>query len=115
MKISELARRTGVSVRMLRYYEDEGFLRPERASNGYRNYTFQDERTVLRMRLLGQAGLTLASIRSLLPCVRSDTPDFIPCDRLRELLQAEVDVLDGKIGRLVESRKVLSRFLDAAE
>ncbi len=38
MKIGELSRRTGVPTRMLRYYEEQGLLRPERADNGYRSY-----------------------------------------------------------------------------
>lgn len=39
MRIGELARRTGVSVRALRYYEEQGLLVPARAANGYREYT----------------------------------------------------------------------------
>lgn len=38
MRIGELARRTGVSERMLRYYEQEGLLRPARTTSGYRDY-----------------------------------------------------------------------------
>ena len=38
MKIGELSRRTGVPTRMLRYYEEQDLLHPERAENGYRAY-----------------------------------------------------------------------------
>ena len=38
MKIGELSRRTGVPPRMLRYYEQQGLLRPARGQNGYRCY-----------------------------------------------------------------------------
>ena len=38
MRIGELADRTGVSRRLLRYYEEQGLLVPSRADNGYREY-----------------------------------------------------------------------------
>ena len=39
MKISELAKRTGVSTHALRHYERLGLLEPVRHANGYRDYT----------------------------------------------------------------------------
>ncbi len=39
MRIGELAERTGVSVRSLRYYEEQGLLDSERSSGGHRHYT----------------------------------------------------------------------------
>ena len=38
MKIGDLAQRTGVSVRMLRFYEAQGLLSPARNAAGYRLY-----------------------------------------------------------------------------
>lgn len=38
MKIGELSARTGVSIRSLRYYEEQGLLSPVRGENGYREY-----------------------------------------------------------------------------
>ncbi len=38
MRISELARRTGVSPHALRHYERLGLLRPARTTGGYRDY-----------------------------------------------------------------------------
>lgn len=39
MKIGELSARTGVSIRSLRYYEQQGLLAPARHENGYREYS----------------------------------------------------------------------------
>lgn len=38
MKIGEAAKASGLSVRTLRFYEDEGLCVPPRAHNGYREY-----------------------------------------------------------------------------
>ncbi|MGO4714729.1 MerR family transcriptional regulator [Bradyrhizobium sp. 2TAF24] len=111
MKIGELSRRTGVSVRMLRYYETEGLLAPARTGAGYRDYDAAAEVTVRRIRLLGEAGLKLDAIRQLLPCLLSDKPEFTPCATLRAGLAREVRELDERIGALTRSRRMLAGFL----
>ncbi|MEU1669239.1 MerR family DNA-binding transcriptional regulator [Streptomyces sparsogenes] len=44
MRISELARRAGVTTKAVRYYESLGLLRPGRLANGYRDYNEHDVR-----------------------------------------------------------------------
>ena len=78
MKIGELSRRTGVSVRMLRYYEGEGLLAPKRTDSGYRDFGPVEEETVRRIKVLGSAGMTLETIKQLLPCVKNNDPAFTP-------------------------------------
>jgi DNA-binding transcriptional MerR regulator len=70
MRIGELARQAGVSVRSLRYYEERGLLEAQRTSGGTHRVYGPD--AVARVRLLRQlyaAGLSSAAIASLLPCV----------------------------------------------
>jgi DNA-binding transcriptional MerR regulator len=114
MKIGELSRRTGVSVRMLRYYEAEGLLSPPRTDAGYRDYGLAEEETVRRVLLLGGAGMTLGTIRTLLPCVTSVHPSFVPCDALRRILAEQVELLDQRIDGLSRSRAILMGFLAKA-
>lgn len=78
MKIGELSRRTGVSERMLRYYEAEGLLNPARRASGYRDYGPEDARIVRAIRSLNEAGLKLDFIRRFLPCLRSDGRSCTP-------------------------------------
>jgi len=52
VRIGELSRRTGVSVRLLRYYEEQGLLSPGRAGNGYREYRDGDVDVVRQIRTL---------------------------------------------------------------
>ncbi len=57
MRIGELSRLTGVSVRALRYYEEEGLIRPSRGGNGYRDSSLAATRRVTgRVVVYGVAG-----------------------------------------------------------
>ncbi|MFB7240283.1 MerR family transcriptional regulator [Streptomyces sp. NPDC056269] len=57
MKIGELSRETGVSVRLLRYYEEQGLLASERTPGGQRTYGSDAPSVVRRIRALLGAGL----------------------------------------------------------
>lgn len=115
MKIGELSRRTGVSIRMLRYYEAQRLLVPQRTESGYRDYDPAEERTVERIKLLGSAGMTLATIQQFLPCVRGEGPVFEPCDELRKVLHEQIRLVDQKVEKLAQSRGVLAGFLQEIE
>jgi DNA-binding transcriptional MerR regulator len=65
MLISEVARRSGVPPKTLRYYGDIGLVRPERTPSGYREY---DDRVFDRLAFIRSAralGLSLAEIRGI--------------------------------------------------
>ena len=115
MKIGELSRRTGVSVRMLRYYEAEGLLNPVRTERGYRDYDISDQDSVERIRLLGAAGLTLSTIREFLPCSLGRRYEFEPCDELKAKLRTQIGLIEDQRLRLAESRKLLTELLTAFE
>ncbi|MFJ4434902.1 MerR family transcriptional regulator [Streptomyces sp. NPDC088923] len=69
MKIGELARRTGVSVRSLRYYEQQGLLDSTRTPGGQRVYAPEAVDRVELIQLLYAAGLPSRTILTLIPCV----------------------------------------------
>ncbi|MFE3741812.1 MerR family transcriptional regulator [Streptomyces sp. NPDC059096] len=69
MRIGEVADRAGVSVRALRYYEEQDLLQSHRSPGGQRHYP---ESAVARVRLIQQmyaAGLPSRVVREVLPCV----------------------------------------------
>lgn len=111
MKIGELSRRCEVSIRMLRYYEAEGLLKPRRTASGYRDYGPADEQAVERIKLLGSAGMTLATIRQFAGCIRGDGPIFEPCEELRATLREHLAQIEQKTARLHQSRSVLEQFM----
>lgn len=115
MRIGELARRTGVSERMLRYYENQGLLKPKRTDSGYRDYDSDEIDAAHRIRMLTSAGLKIGSIRLLLPCVLGEKPVFHPCVEARALLRGEVEKLDVRLRELSETREVVARLLNAVD
>jgi DNA-binding transcriptional MerR regulator len=113
MKIGELSRRSGVSARMLRYYEREGLLRPSRLASGYRVYGDADLTTVRRIRTLNTAGFRLEVIRRVLPCAREGRIGFAPCVELQNSLRDQIDEIDSSIAALSRSRRTLVGYLVA--
>lgn len=62
MRISAVARAAGVSTRTVRFYHQLGVLpEPDRRSNGYRDYSFEDLTRLMRLRWLADSGLPLAA------------------------------------------------------
>lgn len=82
MRIGELARRTGVSTRALRYYEEQNLLTAERSNSGQRHYPETAVARILLVRELFTAGLSSKTIAELTPCVIDGkaTPELL--DRL---------------------------------
>src|SRR2546423_13181921 len=90
MTIGEVARRSGFTIRTLRFYERRGVLKPSaRRPNGYRLYGDAD---LQRLAFIGQAkalGLTLSSIRELV-IATSGVNGAGTRDRLVRMLRARV-------------------------
>ncbi|MEU6429198.1 MerR family transcriptional regulator [Microbispora sp. NPDC046973] len=116
MRIGELARRTGVSERSLRYYEQQGLLVAERTPGGQREYPEQAVDRVIRIQELFAAGLHSKKIAQLLPCMRDADggPSAVATPRLVADLVAERDRIDRMITELVNSRDVLDDVINAA-
>ena len=109
MRIGELSARSGVPVRMLRYYEEKGLLSPDRAPNGYRTY---GERDVAR------AGLVTSMIRSglpiklIVPLLREEGDGHDVAPDVEALMRAEAVRLDARIACMSLSRRTIQEYLD---
>ncbi|MDT7841120.1 MerR family transcriptional regulator [Streptomyces justiciae] len=109
MKIGELARETGVSVRLLRYYEEQGLLDAGRTAGGQRVYDAGAPVTVRRIRALLDAGLPTRVIREVLDCVCGSEAEVEPC--LAPLLLEQLQGIEERIADLEGSRRSLTRLL----
>lgn len=65
MNIAAVEEKTGLARANIRYYEREGLLQPERAENGYRNYTEDNVETLLKIKLLRKLQVSLEEIRAI--------------------------------------------------
>lgn len=114
MLIGELAQRTGVNPRLLRYYEAQGLLTADRGPNGYRRYADDSELTVRKIRILLEAGLTTEVIKHVLPCtreIRDNETVFDWCQSLRDLLDHELATVDSRLDSLQRTRDTLAAYL----
>lgn len=114
MLIGELSRRTGVSERLLRYYERTGLIDAERRANGYREYDDRTVETVRRVRALLAAGLPTRLIRQVLPCTGEEAA-LRPCPGVLAGLRAQLEVLDRRAAELETARDLLRRTITATE
>ncbi|MFE0458892.1 MerR family transcriptional regulator [Kitasatospora sp. NPDC058965] len=114
MLIGELSRRTGVSERLLRYYERTNLIRADRRANGYREYDDQTVETVRRVRALLAAGLPTRIIRQVLPCTH-DAATLRPCPGILASLRDQLDILDQRAADLDAARRLLRRTIAVTE
>ncbi|GHJ38016.1 MerR family transcriptional regulator [Streptomyces sp. TS71-3] len=112
MRIGELAARAGVSVRSLRYYEEQGLLTSNRSASGQRHYTEDEVERVRFIQRLYAAGLSSRAIAEMLPCV--DTPSEQTTDTALERMEQERERLSTHIAELERTRDALDMLMAMA-
>jgi len=101
MKVGELARRTGLSVRALHHYDQIGLLRPlQRTRAGHRVYGVAEIRRLQQIASLKALGLSLDEIRGCLdrPAYSLDRALALQIERLRGALERQrrlMELLEG--------------------
>ncbi len=74
LKVGELAKRTGLTVRTLHHYDEIGLLKPSlKTESGHRLYTGRDVARLQQVLSLRQLGFSLEQVRDCL-----DRPGFSP-------------------------------------
>jgi MerR family transcriptional regulator, copper efflux regulator len=112
VRIGQLAARTGVPVRTIRFYEQAGLLpAPQRTPGGFRDY---DDSAVTRLRFARSAqalGLSLAEIAEVLHIRDQQGP---PCEYVSELLENHVQALQARLAELTALRDELQARIPPA-
>ncbi|MER5603035.1 HEAT repeat domain-containing protein [Streptomyces sp. NPDC002265] len=106
MLIGDVARRSGVSARMLRHYDSLGLVRPTgRTRAGYREYSVEDIRRIFHIESLRSLGLSLREVGRAL-----DDPGFRPAELVDDLIRQTRERIAAETALLTRLRR-----LDAAE
>src|SRR5437868_9562296 len=109
-KVGELARRTGLTVRTLHYYDEIGLLAPSHhTGSGHRLYTAGDVARLQQIKSLRELGFGLEQIRDCLT-----DPDFAP-RRVIALHLARLREQVEHLGRLRRRLEALAAALDRTE
>ncbi|MET0132234.1 MAG: MerR family transcriptional regulator, partial [Kibdelosporangium sp.] len=104
MRIGELSERTDTPRRLLRYYEEQGLIKPDRSANGYRDYARYNVDRVMQIRGLLDAGLPTRIIKQILPCLNKPRAIHFP-DATPEMLAT----LEHELARMTERVNCLTR------
>ena len=113
MRISQISERTGIPARLLRYYEEQGLLAPARNASSYRDY---DDRDVEVVRLLLDAGLSTATIRTVAPCLIERAGRLAPlCAEIIDDLKREQARIEASIMTLAASRDAIGAVIAAGQ
>ncbi len=102
LDIADVARRTGLTSRALRFYEARGLIAPLRTASGRRVFAAEDLERIHKLLALKRAGLSLTQIKSLF--------DGKPID-LAHLLRAQIHAIEGQARRLGEAKQHLATAL----
>lgn len=104
LKVGELAKRSGLTVRTLHHYDAIGLLTPSaRADNGYRLYDRDDIARLHRIQAMRRFGLSLTEIGAYL--AEPDTP-------LASVVERQIAMLDQQIDQASRLRERLSHLRD---
>jgi DNA-binding transcriptional MerR regulator len=108
MRIGELAARSGVAARTIRYYEGIGLvLPPPRTDGGYRDYREEALGRLSFIRAAQSIGLSLGEIREILAF--RDRGE-VPCSHVASLIDRRAAELSERIAALERMRRDLERL-----
>ncbi|NSC25028.1 MerR family DNA-binding transcriptional regulator [Streptomyces albus subsp. chlorinus] len=114
MRIGELARSAGVTVKALRYYESLGLLSPARLPNGYRDYDAHAVRVAREIASLSRLGIPVEATRPFVDCLAAGERHADDCPASLAGYQRAIDDLTARIASLTARRATLVAHLRAA-
>lgn len=110
MNVSAAARRSGLPAKTIRYYEEVGLIAPDRAANGYRDYTGDDVHRLAFLKRARGLGFSIDDCRQLMALYRDRSR---ASHDVREIAVAHVCAIEEKIRELESMRRTLGRLIGA--
>jgi DNA-binding transcriptional MerR regulator len=109
MQIGEVAKKTGVSVQTVRFYERQGLLpNPPRKESGYRLYGEADLKRLLFIRQAKALGFSLDEIRTIL---HMRSRGQYPCGSVLRLAEEHLGTIEHQLHHLAAFRDELCRAI----
>src|SRR5205823_15080204 len=113
LQIGQVARKTGVSIDAIRFYEKAGLLpQPARSQGGFRLYRQQEISDIEFIRKAQQLGFSLSEIRELFSIRRQ--PREV-CVHVRDLIALKLGVVRAKLNELAGMEASLAAALKQCE
>jgi len=109
MNIGGASDATGLPAKTIRYYEDIGLIKPERAANGYRDYASPDIHRLAFVQRSRSLGFTIEECRSLLSLY--EDKDRASSD-VKAMAQEKILEIDRKLKELKSLRNTLKTLAD---
>lgn len=97
MLLNEIAEKTGMTKRAVKYYEEKGLLSVRKKENGYRDYTAQDAETLKRISVCRKLGIGIRDIKMIL-----ETDDQKILLRIYQQKLQEKEIQESELSALKE-------------
>ena len=111
LRIGEVARRTGLPVKTIRYYCDEGLLQPkDRSAGGYRLFDEENLAELAIIRALRAMDVSIPELARILEVRRAGVCN---CAVLKDSIAAKVESINLRIGELAAMKDELARLLSS--
>jgi DNA-binding transcriptional MerR regulator len=118
-RIDEVANRTGLTKRAIRYYEDLNLISPRRTESAYRLYTDEDLEKIQRIISLKESlAFSLAEIKNALELdnevkniLSAETADLATLKNYIEMIRRQINLIEEKINKLKASREKFEKLL----
>ena len=108
MNIGDVARKSGLPAKTIRYYEDIGLIHPLRGDNGYRRFRDSD---LHKLAFLGRAralGFTIEDCRSLMALYADESRESA---QVKKIAEDHLHSIDDKIAQLQSMRATLAHLV----
>ncbi len=110
LRIGEVARRTGLPVKTIRYYCDEGLLQPKaRSAGGYRLFDEENLAELSIIRALRAMDVSIPELAKILEVRRAGVCN---CSVLKDSIAAKMDSISLRMAELATMKQELARLLD---
>jgi DNA-binding transcriptional MerR regulator len=109
LRIGEVARRSGLSVKTIRFYCDQGVLRPVgRSEGGYRLFAAESLEELALIRALRTMDVSIADVARILEVRRTGVCN---CSTLKQSITTKMATIDARIDELDATKNQLKRLL----